>query len=83
LWDELEAAAWLDPKIITKEQMLYVDVDISRGPNYGDTLTWSRDDKPAAEMTPVHVQQDLDTARFYTLFVQLMKAEPVAAERVQ
>jgi inosine-uridine nucleoside N-ribohydrolase len=83
LWDELEAAAWIDPKIITKEQTLYVDVDISRGPNYGDTLTWSKDDKPTAEMTPVHVQQDLDKERFYKLFVDLMRAGPIQTERVQ
>jgi inosine-uridine nucleoside N-ribohydrolase len=83
LWDELEAAALIDPSIITKEQMLYVDVDISRGPDYGDTLTWTKENKPAAEMPPVHVQQDLDTARFYKLFVELMRASPVPAERVQ
>src|ERR1700728_2715404 len=35
LWDELAAAAWLDPAIITGEQKLYVDVDITRGPFYG------------------------------------------------
>jgi len=39
LWDELAAASWLDPKVITKERVLYVDVDLARGPNYGDTLT--------------------------------------------
>ncbi len=77
LWDELEAAAWLDPKIITKEHVLYVDVDTTRGPNYGDTLTWTKDNKPAREMTPVHVQDDLDTARFDTIFVQLMQSAPV------
>jgi inosine-uridine nucleoside N-ribohydrolase len=29
LWDELAAAAWLDPSIITKEIPLYMDIDIS------------------------------------------------------
>jgi purine nucleosidase len=77
LWDELEAAALLDPKIITKEQMLYADVDTSRGPNYGDTLIWTAANKPRRAMTPVHVQQDLDSTRFNTLFVNLMKAEPL------
>jgi inosine-uridine nucleoside N-ribohydrolase len=77
LWDELEAAAWLDPKIITKEHVLYVDVDTTHGPNYGDTLTWTKDNKPAREMPLVHVQDDLDTALFDSIFVQLMKAAPV------
>jgi inosine-uridine nucleoside N-ribohydrolase len=76
LWDELEAAAWLDPKIITKERMLYVDVDTTRGPNYGDTLTWTAASRPQLDLQPVHVQTDLDTARFYKLFVDLMKAQP-------
>ena len=81
LWDELAAAAWLDPKIITKEQTMYVDVDLARGPNYGNVITWSETTKPQRPMTPAHVQQDLDTARFYKLFVGLMQAEPAAAER--
>jgi inosine-uridine nucleoside N-ribohydrolase len=83
LWDELEAVALIDPTIITREQMLYVDVDISRGPDYGDTLTWTKENKPAAEMTPVHVQQDVDAARFYKLFVELMRAGLPPTERVQ
>ena len=83
LWDELEAAALIDPKIITKERVLYVDVDTTRGPNYGDTLTWTAANKPQTDLTPVHVQEDLDTARFYKLFVRLMSSEPIAMERVQ
>ncbi len=77
LWDELEAAAWLDPKIITKERELYLDVDTNRGPNYGDTLTWSKESKPAREMTLAHVQDELDSARFDAMFVKLMQAPPV------
>jgi inosine-uridine nucleoside N-ribohydrolase len=77
LWDELEAAAWLDPKIITKERLLYVDVDLTRGPNYGDTLTWTADSRPKTDVQLVHVQEDLDSARFDREFVDLMKAPPV------
>ena len=77
LWDELTAAAWLDPKIITKERLLYVDVDTTHGPNYGDTLTWSAESKPSAsDVQLVHVQEDLDTNRFDTLFLNLMKSPP-------
>jgi purine nucleosidase len=76
LWDELEAAAMLDPKIITKERELYVDVDLNPGPNYGDTLTWTKENKPERFMPVVHVQEDLDAPRFYRLFVELMKAQP-------
>ena len=77
LWDELAAAAWIDPKIITKERMLYIDVDTTHGPNYGDTLSWTAANKPQREMQLVHVQDELDSARFNKLFVELMKAGPV------
>jgi purine nucleosidase len=82
LWDELAAAAWIDPKIITRESVLYVDVDTTPGPNYGDTLTWTAASKPTmagpqGEMQPVQVQEDLDLARFNRMFVELMKAGPV------
>jgi inosine-uridine nucleoside N-ribohydrolase len=82
LWDELAAAAWLDPAIITAEKQLYVDVDITHGPAYGETLTWSAESRPewmkAADpvVRPVHVQTELDSARFNLLFVESMKAPP-------
>jgi len=81
LWDELEAAAWIDPKIITKERMMYIDTDLGHGPGYGNVLSWTDADKPERELQPVHVQEDLDTARFYKMFVELMKAQPQPAAR--
>ena len=75
-WDELAAAAWLDPAIITKEEGLYIDVNLSHGPSYGDTLSWSEANKPALDLQLVHVQTDLDLPRFNKLFVDLMKAPP-------
>jgi purine nucleosidase len=76
LWDELAAAALLDPAIITKEEKLYIDVDLSRGPFYGDTLSWTEANKPALDLQLVHVQTDLDLPRFNKLFIDLMKAPP-------
>ncbi len=77
LWDELAAAAWLDPKIITAERRLYLDVDLSPGATYGDTLAWTESNKPAVSLQLVHVQQDLDLPRFTQMFLNLMKAPPV------
>jgi purine nucleosidase len=74
LWDELAAAAWLDPSLITKKENRYMDVNLDRGYSYGDTLTWSDGDKPKREVQPVEVQVDLDTEKFYKLFVDLLKA---------
>jgi purine nucleosidase len=83
LWDELAAAAWLDPTIITKEQQLYVDVDLTRGPFYGDTLSWTAANKPAVDVQLVHVQTDLDLSRFNKLFIDLMKAPPQIVSAVK
>ena len=81
LWDELAAAAWLDPKIITAEQLVYLDVDLSHAASYGDTLAWSAGPNPGTtrpdtDLQVVHVQQDLDLQRFYKLFLHLMKSPP-------
>jgi len=74
LWDELAALSWLDPSLITKSETRYMDVDLDRGANYGNTLTWNDKDKPKAEVRPVEIQVDLDTERFYGMFVELLKA---------
>jgi inosine-uridine nucleoside N-ribohydrolase len=74
LWDELAACAWLDPSIITRERLLYMDVDVSHGPAYGETLTWVEPLEPAVELQKVHAQVDLDLPRFRHLFIELMSA---------
>jgi inosine-uridine nucleoside N-ribohydrolase len=74
LWDELAAAAWLDPSIITKNENRFLDVDLSHGANYGNTLSWSEKDKPAFPVQSVEIQADLDTEKFYKLFVNLLTA---------
>ena len=74
LWDELAAAAWLDPSLITKKETRYMDVDLDRGAGYGNTLTWTDHDKPKLERQPVEIQVDLDTEKFYKMFVDLLTA---------
>ena len=72
LWDELAAAAWLDPTLITKKETRFMEVELDRGVGYGNTLTWTDRDKPKLEVQPVEVQDDLDTARFYKMFLELL-----------
>jgi inosine-uridine nucleoside N-ribohydrolase len=72
LWDELAAAAWIDPSIITKRETRFLDVNLSRGPSYGDTLSWAEANKPKTEMQPVEIQVDLDREKFYKMFVELL-----------
>jgi purine nucleosidase len=75
LWDELAAAAWIDPSIITQKETRFMDVSLSRGPGYGETLTWAGSNKPKIEVQPVEIQVDLDREKFYNLFVELLTAE--------
>jgi purine nucleosidase len=74
MWDELAAAAWMDPTLITKKESRYMSVDVDHGAGYGNTLTWGDKDRPNLGERVVEVQQDLDLARFNKMFVELMKA---------
>ncbi|MBV8206581.1 MAG: nucleoside hydrolase [Acidobacteria bacterium] len=72
MWDELAACSLLDPSIITGAREVYMDVDVSHGPSYGETLTWSKELKPGTDLQLVHAQVDVDVPRFTRMFVALM-----------
>ena len=74
MWDELAAAAWIDPGVITKTESRYMSVDIDRGAGYGNTLTWSEEGKPKVGTERVEIQMDLDKAKLDEMFVRLMTA---------
>jgi len=74
MWDELAAAAWIDPSLISRKEQRYMSVDVDHGAAYGNTLTWTDKDNPKLGARPVEIQQDLDLARFNKMFVDLMKA---------
>jgi purine nucleosidase len=74
LWDELAAAAWLDPSLITRERYVYMDVSLDKGISYGDTLVWSDEDKPELDLQKAHVQMDVDWPKFQSMFMQLMSS---------
>lgn len=72
MWDELTACAWLDPSIITRRSTLFLDVDLSHGPSYGETLSFTEKSRPLTLTHPASVQLDLDGPRFQKLFVDLI-----------
>jgi purine nucleosidase len=74
MWDELAAAAWIDPSLITKTETRYIGVDLDRGAGYGNTLTWTEKDKPKVRAQPVEIQVDLDNDKFNRMFVKLMSS---------
>ncbi len=79
MWDELAAAAWLDPALITKQETRYLSVDISHGAGYGNTLSWDEHDKPKIVGQPVTIQMDLDKNKFDQMFVDLMRGPTPSA----
>jgi purine nucleosidase len=74
LWDELAAAAWLKPELITQERFDYIDVSTEKGASYGETLTWSDITKPAYELQKAHIQIHVDFPALQKFFVDLMCA---------
>ncbi len=77
MWDELAAAAWVDPGVITQKEKRYMSVDLERGAGYGNTLTWMEQDKPKFAGPLVEIQMDLDKEKFYEMFIRLMSAPAV------
>jgi inosine-uridine nucleoside N-ribohydrolase len=74
MWDELAAAAWIDPSLITKTEDRYMSVNIGHGAGYGNTLTWTESDNPKLGAHLVQIQVDLNLAKFNRMFVDLMSA---------
>lgn len=90
MWDEISALAWMDPSIITRQQELYVNIDIDHGAGYGQTIFVEKELEGGAGRPPVPrtlpswwqlatVQWDLDTAKFYRMYVDLMSRPPRSA----
>jgi purine nucleosidase len=76
MWDELSAAAMIDPSMITSQKELYVDIDIDHGTSYGETLFWSPESKVPPYEHKAMVQFDVDTKKLYDLYIQLMTKPP-------
>ena len=73
MWDEMAAAAVIDPSIITQQQELQVNVDIDHGAGYGQTIFIEKSVKAPSWLWKVStVQVDLDKDKFYKLYVDLM-----------
>jgi inosine-uridine nucleoside N-ribohydrolase len=72
LWDELAALAWIDPSIITKEETLFMDIDISHAAGYGNTLVWTTGNNPGLGEQLVHVQTELDVDKLNRELIELL-----------
>jgi purine nucleosidase len=72
LWDELTAAAWVDPSMITNTKKTYMDINLDRGAGYGDIIIFNDKVKPELDVQMVNAQMDVDVKKFDDLFVKLM-----------
>lgn len=72
MWDEIAAASWLDPSIITKEEQLYMDIDINHGASYGNVLVWTPEAQPGLGEQLVHLPVELNREKFEKMFIELM-----------
>ncbi len=67
--DQLTVASVMDPTLV-KTVDLYVDVDITHGPDYGATIGALKPWEFAEDAAKVSVQYDVDWDRFIKLFVE-------------
>jgi inosine-uridine nucleoside N-ribohydrolase len=74
LWDELAAAVWLDPSIVTKSEEVFEDVDTSFTAGYGNTLSWDAAHAPGLGEQKVTVVEQVDVPRLNRMFVSLIQA---------
>lgn len=82
MWDEISAMALIDPSFITRQQELYVNVDIDHGAGYGQTIFVEKEvEVPSWFWKLATVQWDLDTARFYRKYIDLMCRVPEGSSR--
>jgi len=80
MWDELSAAAMIDPSIVTRQKEMYVDIDVDHGPSYGETLFWDTKAEVPPWQQKATVQFDVDTKKLYYLYVELMTRPPRSAK---
>lgn len=72
MWDELAAAVWLDPSIITQSSTVLEDVDTSFSASYGNTLSWAVGAGPGLGERPVQAVLDIDLPKFEQMTIELL-----------
>ncbi|MFM1655071.1 nucleoside hydrolase [Brevibacillus sp. B_LB10_24] len=80
VWDAITAAVFLDPKIITKMEKRYIDIDTNYGPNYGRAIGYHesrRRDFTHPENFPAGTQLvdivfDIDQEAFWDIAIGLL-----------
>lgn len=72
MWDEIAAAVWLDPTLVTRSQRLWYDFDVQFGPAYGDMLTWHDAYRPGLDEGQADVVLTIDVPRMEALIARTL-----------
>jgi inosine-uridine nucleoside N-ribohydrolase len=64
MWDEICAAALVDPSVIRRSETLYLDVDITHGPKYGHTVVWRKPPDVPDFFLPYSGPEGVDRAKW-------------------
>lgn len=72
LWDEVQAAAWIDPAIVTRKGRMAMDIDLMPGANYGALLAWPAGKGPGLGEQDVDIVYRVDKARVEGMFLDLL-----------
>lgn len=84
MWDEIAAATVIEPGFITDQREFYVNIHSDHGPNYGETIFI--ENKNNVKVGPwwrfATVLFDLDTQKFYKIYIDLMR-QPLGSARAK
>ena len=72
LWDELATAGLLNPKLITRTESAWLDVDTTFGPRYGAVKSLNKAPLPTA--TPTIIVLDMDFPKVFETYVAALTA---------
>ncbi|WP_298289964.1 nucleoside hydrolase [Novosphingobium sp.] len=73
MWDEIAAAVWLDPSLVTRQQRLWYDFNVQFGPSYGDMLTWNDAYRPGLDEGAADMVLAVDVGRMEVGFVKSLR----------
>ena len=72
MWDEIAAAVWLEPALVTKAERLWYDFDVQFGPGYGDMLTWRDAYRPGLDEGQADMVLAVDVPRMEALMARVL-----------
>jgi purine nucleosidase len=72
MWDEIAVAVWLQPDLITKTEMLFVDYETEFGPAYGDTLSWHAAYRPGLGEQAAQVVRAINVPKLEEMLPRLI-----------